>query len=49
LQDWNNGRIPFYTLPPERPTVALGSAEIVQDWAKEFDADEVRYVTCRCN
>jgi len=41
LQDWNEGRIPYYTLPPkERPNQQFESAEIVTGWATEFDADK---------
>ena len=36
LTDWNQGKVPFYTLPPtrKRPT---GGLEIASGWAKEFD------------
>jgi nuclear GTP-binding protein len=41
LQDWNEGRIPYYTVPPtERPNQEFDSAEIVTAWASEFDADK---------
>ncbi|KAL2610589.1 hypothetical protein R1flu_029162 [Riccia fluitans] len=38
LHDWNNGKIPYYTLPPERHvnTEHL-EANIVSEWGKEFD------------
>ena len=41
VQDWHDGKIPYYTLPPERGSVVKGSAEVVSSWAKEFDADQV--------
>ncbi|PNW75595.1 hypothetical protein CHLRE_12g533050v5 [Chlamydomonas reinhardtii] len=41
LQDWNDGRIPYYTLPPERPKSGLEEAVIVSSYAQEFNADEV--------
>lgn len=39
LKDWNNGKIPFYTAPPQdagRPDVG-GDAVIVTKFGKEFD------------
>lgn len=41
LQDWNDGRIPYYTLPTKRDTEVEGSAAVVSSWGAEFDADEV--------
>ncbi|KXZ51328.1 hypothetical protein GPECTOR_13g815 [Gonium pectorale] len=41
LQDWNDGRIPYYTTPPERPKTGLEDAQIVSSYAAEFNADEV--------
>mmetsp|Transcript_13935 Transcript_13935/g.24422 ORF Transcript_13935/g.24422 Transcript_13935/m.24422 type:complete len:625 (+) Transcript_13935:237-2111(+) len=41
LQDWNDGRIPYFTLPPSRGNEEFQSAEVVASWAKEFSADEV--------
>ncbi|XP_008798499.2 guanine nucleotide-binding protein-like NSN1 [Phoenix dactylifera] len=41
LHDWNEGKIPYYTLPPTRePGVNLDSV-IVSEFGKEFDVDEV--------
>jgi len=38
LQDWNRGKISFYTIPPERKSnIAHESASIVQYWSTEFD------------
>jgi len=40
LQDWNGGRIPYYTLPPaDLPDVHVGAA-IVQSWGKEFNVEQ---------
>lgn len=44
LTDWNSGRIPYYTTPPERGSKAdrkHAAAEVVTDWGKEFNADKV--------
>src|SRR5688572_30821221 len=42
LQDWNSGKIPYYTIPPEtaRDNMILDSS-IVSTWSKEFNLDEV--------
>ncbi|CAG5124217.1 unnamed protein product [Candidula unifasciata] len=42
LQDWNNGKITYYTAPPE-DTVASShiEAKIVTEWGKEFNIDEL--------
>eukprot|EP00795_Rhopilema_esculentum_P002130 gene2131-17718_t len=38
LQDWNSGKITFYTIPPERKVDPMHeSASIVQYWGAEFD------------
>ena len=44
LSDWNGGRIPYYTTPPERGDAKdrkHAAAEVVGDWGKEFDAEKV--------
>ena len=41
LQDWNDGRIPYYTLPTARVTEVAGSAAVVQGWGANFDVDKV--------
>ena len=41
LQDWNNGRIPYFTLPPKRQTEVEGSAQLVAAWGADFDVDQV--------
>jgi len=40
LQDWNSGKIPFYTIPPKKKDVHI-SAEIVSDWSKAFDIGSI--------
>jgi nuclear GTP-binding protein len=40
LQDWNGGKIPFYTLPPEVKGVHVSSS-IVNSWGKDFDLDSL--------
>lgn len=38
LQDWNNGRITYYTHPPKKPKQKTQlQSEIVTEMAKEFD------------
>ncbi|CAG9828930.1 unnamed protein product [Diabrotica balteata] len=40
LEDWNNGKIKYYTVPPEEPQNNVHiSAAIVTEVAKEFDLD----------
>ena len=44
LNDWNGGRIPYYTTPPARGDAVdrkHAAAEVVGDWRKEFDAEKV--------
>ncbi|KAI7886335.1 P-loop containing nucleoside triphosphate hydrolase protein [Lichtheimia hyalospora FSU 10163] len=42
LQDWNSGKIPFYTLPPaNKQTRDFGSA-IVTSWGQEFNINELQ-------
>ena len=44
LNDWNGGRIPYYTTPPARGDAVdrkHAAAEVVGDWGKEFDAEKV--------
>lgn len=42
LQDWNSGKIPFYTLPPKGPSKAHLSATVVHQWSEEFNVDAIR-------
>jgi nuclear GTP-binding protein len=44
LNDWNQGRIPYYTTPPARGDAKDRKhqvAEVVGDWGREFDAEKV--------
>ena len=42
LQDWNDGRIPFYTMPPQREAqMGHAAAEVVTHFGTDFDADQV--------
>eukprot|EP00200_Dunaliella_tertiolecta_P015815 CAMPEP_0202412058 /NCGR_PEP_ID=MMETSP1128-20130828/24089_1 /ASSEMBLY_ACC=CAM_ASM_000463 /TAXON_ID=3047 /ORGANISM="Dunaliella tertiolecta, Strain CCMP1320" /LENGTH=610 /DNA_ID=CAMNT_0049017897 /DNA_START=70 /DNA_END=1899 /DNA_ORIENTATION=+ len=41
LQDWNDGRIPYYTVPPSRGNKNFESASVVGSWAHDFDAEQV--------
>lgn len=42
LKDWNEGKIPYYTLPPAREGAAADAdAAIVHEWGAEFDVDAV--------
>lgn len=43
LKDWRDGVIPYYTLPPRRhfDELPYEGAEVVENFAKEFDADDV--------
>eukprot|EP01043_Picozoa_sp_COSAG02_P033461 COSAG02_NODE_2285_length_9220_cov_87.964368_4_plen_486_part_00 len=40
LEDWNSGRIPYYTVPdPEEVTGEHIESEIVTEWSSSFDID----------
>ncbi|CAK9321980.1 unnamed protein product [Citrullus colocynthis] len=41
LHDWNEGKIPYYTIPPVRNQVEPSEARIVSELGKEFDIDAV--------
>eukprot|EP01043_Picozoa_sp_COSAG02_P048494 COSAG02_NODE_4768_length_5000_cov_9.235666_1_plen_304_part_10 len=42
LEDWNSGRIPYYTVPdPEEVTGEHIESEIVTEWASSFDIDSL--------
>ncbi|KAL2918845.1 nuclear GTP-binding protein nug1 [Polyrhizophydium stewartii] len=43
IQDWNSGRIPFYTLPPASGVAVEShiSSSIVDGWSKEFSLSEI--------
>lgn len=40
LQDWNGGKIPFYTKPPSAKTSHI-TASVVSSWGKELSLDEL--------
>lgn len=41
LHDWNEGKIPYYTLPPTRNEGEHLESAIVPAWGKEFDVNEI--------
>jgi nuclear GTP-binding protein len=42
LQDWNSGKIPYYTIPPATDkNNAILDSTIVSTWNAEFNLDEV--------
>lgn len=41
LHDWNEGKIIYYTMPPNRDQGEPSEANIVSDFSKEFNIDEV--------
>ncbi|KAH9322390.1 hypothetical protein KI387_017029, partial [Taxus chinensis] len=41
LHDWNEGKIPYYTLPPTRNEGEHLESAIVSSWGKEFNVDEI--------
>ncbi|KAK4419478.1 Guanine nucleotide-binding protein-like NSN1 [Sesamum alatum] len=41
LHDWNEGKIPYYTMPPTRNAEEPSEAKIVTELGKEFDVNEV--------
>ncbi|KAL4607699.1 hypothetical protein ACB092_09G193800 [Castanea dentata] len=41
LHDWNQGKIPYYTMPPIRNQGEPSEAKIVSELGKEFSIDEV--------
>ncbi|KAL0284219.1 UNVERIFIED_CONTAM: Guanine nucleotide-binding protein-like NSN1 [Sesamum angustifolium] len=41
LHDWNEGKIPYYTMPPTRNSEEPSEAKIVTELGKEFDVNEV--------
>jgi len=40
LKDWNTGKIPYYTIPPDTEGIHL-DAKIVQNWGPEFDINSI--------
>ncbi len=41
LHDWNDGRIPFFTMPPQRDTHGHAAAAVIPSWSQDFNVDEV--------
>ena len=43
LNDWNSGRIPYFTAPPKESlaTKSQISSSLVTEWSKEFSLPEV--------
>jgi nuclear GTP-binding protein len=41
LHDWNEGKIPYYTMPPTRNDGESSETKIVSEFGKEFNVDEV--------
>lgn len=41
LQDWNSGRIPYYTVPPVRESIVADSATLVTQYTTEFNTKQV--------
>ncbi|KAL0435495.1 UNVERIFIED_CONTAM: Guanine nucleotide-binding protein-like NSN1, partial [Sesamum radiatum] len=41
LHDWNEGKIPYFTMPPTRNAEEPSEAKIVTELGKEFDVNEV--------
>ncbi|XP_010464304.1 PREDICTED: guanine nucleotide-binding protein-like NSN1 [Camelina sativa] len=41
LHDWNEGKIPYYTMPPKRDQGGHAESKIVSELSKEFNIDEV--------
>lgn len=41
LQDWNSGKIAYYTMPPTREVVVEGSSVVVPAYSVEFDSESV--------
>lgn len=41
LHDWNEGKIPYYTMPPTRDAGEPLEAKIISELGKEFNVDEV--------
>ncbi|XP_031278349.1 guanine nucleotide-binding protein-like NSN1 [Pistacia vera] len=41
LHDWNEGKIPYFTMPPSRNQEEPSEAKIVSELGKEFNVDEI--------
>lgn len=40
IQDWNTGKIPYYTIPPKRQDIHVSTA-IVSNYSKEFELPDI--------
>ncbi|CAM8959287.1 unnamed protein product [Rhodiola kirilowii] len=40
LHDWNEGKIPYFTMPPTRSEAGCSEVKIVSEFGKEFNVDE---------
>ena len=45
LHDWNDGRIPFFTMPPQRTMHGHAAAAVMPSWSQDFNVDEVSAVS----
>jgi len=41
LQDWNVGKIPFFTSPPERAGKEHEAVQVVNSWGSDFNVDSI--------
>jgi nuclear GTP-binding protein len=41
LHDWNEGKVPYYTMPPKRAAVEDVNAVIISEDGREFNVDEI--------
>ena len=50
LHDWNSGKIPFYTMPPESSSAsaAVGEAQVVSQWAEVCEMRQLRALYTPC-
>ena len=45
LHDWHNGKIPYYTSPPQRGTGEHQEAAILTGWSEAFNAEKAISIT----
>ena len=45
LHDWNDGRIPFFTMPPQRTSHGHAAAAVMPSWSQDFNIDQVSAVS----
>jgi len=41
LQDWNSGKIPFFTSPPQREGAEHEKVNLVNSWGSDFNAEDI--------